>query len=101
MHKSRQKPRPEDAGDEYKPEWEDYTEWETMNSMVPIWQKKKDEVTEEEYANFYQDKFGDYEAPLDTIKVSAEGTISYEALLFIPAKTPYDFYTRELSLIHI
>ena len=95
MHKSRQKPRPEDAGDDYKPEWEDYTEWETMNSMVPIWQKKKDEVTEEEYANFYQDKFGDYEAPLDTIKVSAEGTISYEALLFIPAKTPYDFYTRE------
>ena len=95
MHKSRQKPRPEDAGDDYKPEWEDYTEWETMNSMVPIWQKKKDEVTEEEYANFYQDKFGDYEAPLDTIKVSAEGTVSYEALLFIPAKTPYDFYTRE------
>ena len=95
MHKSRQKPRPEDAGDDYKPEWEDYDEWETMNSMVPIWQKKKDEVTEEEYANFYQDKFGDYEAPLDTIKVSAEGTVSYEALLFIPAKTPYDFYTRE------
>ncbi len=94
MHKSRQKPRPEDAGDDYKPEWEDYDEWETMNSMVPIWQKK-DEVTEEEYSNFYQDKFGDYEAPLDTIKVSAEGTVSYEALLFIPAKTPYDFYTRE------
>jgi molecular chaperone HtpG len=95
MNKSRQKPRPEDAGDDYKPEWEDYSEWETMNSMVPIWQKKKDEVTDEEYANFYQDKFGDYEAPLDTIKVSAEGTVSYEALLFIPAKTPYDFYTRE------
>ena len=56
--------------------------------MVPIWQKRKDEVTEEEYANFYQDKFDDYEAPLDTIKVSAEGTVSYEALLFIPAKTP-------------
>ncbi len=95
MNKSRQKPRPEDAGDDYTPEWEDYSEWETMNSMVPLWQKKKDEVTDEEYANFYQDKFGDYEAPLDTIRVSAEGTISYEALLFIPAKTPYDFYTRE------
>ena len=95
MSKSRQKPRPEDAGDDYTPEWEDYTEWETMNSMVPIWQKKKEEVTEEEYANFYQDKFGDYEAPLDTLKVSAEGTVSYEALLFIPSKTPYDFYTRE------
>ena len=57
------KPRPEDAGDDYKPEWEDYTEWATLNSMVPIWQKRKDEVTEEEYANFYQDKFDDYEDP--------------------------------------
>ena len=95
MNKSRQKPRPEDAGDDYRPEWEDYTEWVTMNSMVPLWQKKKDEVTDEEYANFYQDKFNDYTAPLDTVKVSAEGTVSYEALLFIPSKTPYDFYTRE------
>ena len=95
MHKSRQKPRPEDAGEDYRTEWEDYTEWETLNSMVPLWQKKKDAVTDEEYAAFYQDKFNDYEAPLDTIRVSAEGTTSYEALLFIPAKAPYDFYTRE------
>ena len=95
MHKSRQKPRPEDAGDDYRTEWEDYTEWETLNSMVPLWQKKKETVTDEEYAAFYQDKFNDYEAPLDTIRVSAEGTTSYEALLFIPAKAPYDFYTRE------
>ena len=95
MHKSRQKPRPEDAGDDYRTEWEDYTEWETLNSMVPLWQKKKEAVTDEEYAAFYQDKFNDYEAPLDTIRVSAEGTTSYEALLFIPAKAPYDFYTRE------
>ena len=95
MHKSRQKPRPEDAGDDYRPEWEDYTQWETLNSMVPLWQKKKEAVTNEEYANFYQNKFGGYEVPLDTIRVSAEGTTSYEALLFIPAKAPYDFYTRE------
>ena len=95
MHKSRQKPRPEDAGEDYRTEWEDYTEWETLNSMVPLWQKKKEAVTDEEYAAFYQDKFNDYEAPLDTIRVSAEGTTSYEALLFIPAKAPYDFYTRE------
>ena len=95
MHKSRQKPRPADAGEDYRPEWEEFTEWETMNSMVPLWQRRKDDVTAEEYADFYMDKFGDYEAPLDTIKVSAEGSISYEALLFIPAKTPYDFYTRE------
>jgi molecular chaperone HtpG len=95
MTKSRQKPRPEDAGDDYKPEWEDYSEWETLNSMKPIWQRPKDEVTQEEYNSFYQDKFGDYEAPLSTQKISAEGTVSYEALLFIPGKTPYDFYTRE------
>ena len=95
MNKSRQKPRPEDAGDDYKPEWEDYQEWETMNSMIPLWQKKKDDVTEEELNAFYQDKFGDWEKPLTTIRVSAEGNVSYEALLYVPGKTPYDFYTRE------
>ncbi len=95
MTKSRQKPKPEDAGDDYKPEWEDYSEWETLNSMKPIWQRPKEEVTQEEYDSFYQDKFGDYEKPLSTQRVSAEGTVSYEALLFIPGRTPYDFYTRE------
>jgi molecular chaperone HtpG len=95
MNKSRQKPKPEDAGDDYKPEWEDYSEWETLNSMTPIWQRPKDEVTQEEYTAFYRDKFGDYEPPLSTQKVSAEGTVSYDALLFIPGRTPYDFYTRE------
>ncbi|MBR1780788.1 MAG: molecular chaperone HtpG [Oscillospiraceae bacterium] len=95
LHKSRQKPRPEDAGDDYRPEWEDYTEWATLNSMVPLWQRKKDDVTDDEYAAFYREKFQDYDKPLDVIKVSAEGTVSYEALLFIPSQTPYDFYTRE------
>jgi molecular chaperone HtpG len=95
MNKSRQKPKPEDAGDDYKPEWEDYSEWETLNSMKPIWTRSKDEVTEEEYTAFYRDKFGDYEPPLSTQKVSAEGTVSYDALLFIPGRTPYDFYTRD------
>ncbi len=95
MKRSRQKPRPEDAPEDYKPEWEDYTEWETLNSMVPIWHRKSEDVTEEEYASFYQDKFGDYTAPLRTLRVAAEGTVSYEALLFIPARTPYDYYTRE------
>ena len=52
MHKSRQKPRPEDAGEDYKPEWEDYDEWETLNSMVPLWQRPKEEVTQEEYNQF-------------------------------------------------
>ena len=95
MSKSRQKPRPEDAGDDYRPEWEDYTEWVTMNSMVPLWQRKKDEVSDEEYASFYREKFSYYDKPLDVLKVSAEGTVSYDALLFIPSETPYDFYTRE------
>ncbi len=93
--KSRQKPRPEDAGDDYKPEWEDYQELETLNSMVPLWQKKKEDVTEDELNAFYTDKFNDWEKPLTTIRVSAEGNVSYEALLFIPSKTPYDFYTRD------
>ncbi len=93
--KSRQKPKPEDAPEDYKPEWEDYTEWETLNSMVPIWHRKQDEVSDEEYANFYEDKFGDYTAPLHTLRIAGEGTVSYEALLFIPAHVPFDFYTRE------
>ncbi len=95
MNRSRQKERPENAGADYKPEWEDYCEWETLNSMKPIWNRGKDEVTQEEYDAFYQDKFGDYEKPLSTQRVSAEGTVSYDALLFIPGRTPYDFYTRE------
>ena len=55
----------------------------------------KGEVTQEEYDSFYQDKFGDFEKPLATVKVSAEGTVEYQALLFIPGRTPYNFYTRE------
>ena len=95
MNRSRQKPKPEDAGDNYTPEWEDYTEWETLNSMKPLWQRPKDEVTQEEYDAFYQDKFGDYEKPLSYQRISGEGTVSYDALLYIPGHTPYDFYTRE------
>ena len=95
MTRERMKEKPEDAGEDYKPEWESYTETATLNSMVPLWQRPKKDVTEEEYNRFYQDKFGDFEAPLATITVDAEGTVSYKALLFIPGRTPYDFYTRE------
>ena len=95
MQRERMKEKPEDAGDDYKPEWETYTETETLNSMVPLWQRPKKDVTQEEYDRFYQDKFGDFEKPLATITVDAEGTVSYKALLFIPGRTPYDFYTRE------
>ncbi len=95
LTKSRQKEKPEDAPEDYKPEWEDYKEWETVNSMVPVWQKGKNEVTEEEYNNFYKQKFMDYEDPLCSISINAEGLVSYKALLFIPSKTPYDYYTRD------
>ena len=95
MHKSRQKPRPEDAGDDYKPEWEDYDEWETLNSMVPLWQRPRSEVKAEEYNQFYKEKFGDWEDPMSVIHMSAEGQVEYKALLYIPAHAPYDFYTRD------
>lgn len=95
--KSRQKPKPDDAPEDYKPEWEDYKEWKTVNSMVPVWQKNKKDVTEEEYNDFYKQKFGDFEDPLCSISVNAEGVVSYKALLYIPAKAPYDYYTRDFE----
>ena len=78
-----------------KPEYEDVKEVETINSMVPLWQRRKGEVTDEEYNKFYQEKFFDYVAPQRTIPISVEGTVTYKALLFIPGKTPYDFYTKD------
>ena len=91
----RQKPKPEDAGDDYKPEWETVKEWKTINSMVPLWQRPKAKVTDEEYNSFYKEKFMDWQDPLAVIHTSAEGTVTYKALLYIPPKAPYDFYTRE------
>ena len=91
----RQKPKPEDAGDDYKPEWETVKEWKTLNSMVPLWQRQKSKVKPEEYNRFYKEKFMDWQDPLAVIHTSAEGAVTYKALLYIPAQTPYDFYTRE------
>ena len=93
--KSRQKPKPEDAGDDYKPEYETYTELETLNSMVPIWKRAKSEVKDEDYNEFYKSKFMDYTDPLRVITSRTEGTATYTALLFIPGRTPYDYYTKE------
>ena len=67
----------------------------TINSMIPIWKKKQSEVKEEEYNNFYTDKFYDYEAPLKVIRSEVEGLTSYQALLFIPSHAPYNYYTKE------
>ena len=89
------KPKPEDAGEDYKPEWETVKEWKTINSMVPLWQRQKSKVKPEEYNAFYKEKFGDWSDPLAVIHTSAEGAVTYKALLYIPEKTPYDFYTRE------
>ena len=75
--------------------YESYTELETLNSMVPIWQRAKKDVTEEEYDTFYREKFFDYNKPLRTIHSSAEGSVSFKALMYVPAKAPYDFYTKE------
>ncbi|MBR3978265.1 MAG: molecular chaperone HtpG [Oscillospiraceae bacterium] len=89
------KSRIKEGSPEDKPEYESYTEVETLNSMVPLWQRSKKDVTEEEYESFYREKFFDYNKPLQTIHFSAEGTVSYKALLYIPGKAPYDFYTKD------
>ena len=93
--KSRQKPKPEDAGEDYKPEYESYTELETVNSMVPIWKRDKKDVTEKDYNDFYKNRFNDYTDPLRVITSRTEGTATYTALLFVPGRTPYDYYTKE------
>ncbi|MCI8649033.1 MAG: molecular chaperone HtpG [Anaerotruncus sp.] len=80
---------------EDKPEYESYTVNETLNSMVPIWKKGKSEVTDEDYNNFYKEKFFDYEDPMKIIHSSTEGSATYNALLFIPARAPYDYYSRD------
>ena len=93
--KSRKKEKPEDAGDDYKPEWEDYQELETINSMTPIWKKRGSDVTPEEYNEFYKSTFHDWEDPARTFSLHAEGTLEYDALLFIPGKAPFDLYSRD------
>jgi molecular chaperone HtpG len=95
VEQSRMKEKPADAGEDYKPEWESVQEWQTLNSMVPLWNRPKSEVTQEEYNNFYKEKFGGWEDPLTVIHTSAEGMVSFQAMLYIPGQAPYDFYTRE------
>lgn len=85
-----EKSRKKEDSDEY----ETYNEVETINSMVPLWKRQKSELTESDYNNFYTDRFSDYEAPLRTIHTSAEGAVSYNALLFIPSHAPYDYYSK-------
>ena len=81
--------------DEEKHEYEDIKEVETLNSMVPIWKKPSSEVSDEDYDNFYMDKFNDYDKPQKVITQSVEGMASFKSLLFIPSHAPYDYYTQE------
>ena len=97
----REKSRPiegtdKDENGNYKaPEYESYTEDETLNSMVPLWKRDKKKVTDEEYADFYKQKFGDYAAPAKVMQSKTEGTATYSALLFIPSRAPYNYYSKE------
>ena len=100
MEVTKSRPVEKAEGEEDKdkaPEYESYTEMETLNSMVPIWQRAKKDVSDEEYESFYRDKFFDYTKPLRVIHSSAEGTVSFKALLYIPGKAPYDFYTKDFK----
>ena len=87
------KSRKKEDSDEY----ESYTEVETLNTMVPIWQRSKNNVTDAEYDTFYREKFFDYQKPLSRIHVSAEGSVSFKSLLFIPGKAPYNYYSKDFK----
>lgn len=93
--KSRQLPKPEDAGDDYTPQYESYTELETINSMVPIWKRRKSDVSDEEYNEFYKSEFHDFADPARVTSIHAEGALSYDALLFIPGQAPWDLYSKD------
>ena len=95
MTRSRKKEKPADAGEDYKPEWEEYVENETLNSMVPIWKKSKKDLKDEDYNSFYTQKFFDYQPPLCHIHTSVEGAVTYTAMLFIPSHAPMDYYTKD------
>ena len=89
-HSRRKEGSPDD-----KPEFEDVREWETVNSMVPLWQRKKSDVKREEYDKFYQERFGDMTPPQSVVTISAEGAVTYQALLFIPSQAPGLYYTED------
>lgn len=96
MQVTKSRKKQEDGGDENaEPVYESYKEIQTLNSMTPIWRRSKKELTDEDYNGFYKEKFFDYENPVCHIHLSTEGTVSYEALIYIPSRTPYDYFTKE------
>ena len=94
--KSRVKDNP-DKKEGYKDEYESYTEIETINSMTPLWKKKKTEIKPEEYNEFYKAKFRDYTDPLRVMHFNIEGAVNYTAMLFVPAEPPYDYYQKDFK----
>ena len=89
--------RRKDGSPDDKPEYEDVTEWETLNSMVPLWQRKKSEVSKEEYDAFYRQRFGEQAPPQSVITASVEGAVTYKALLFIPSRMPNLYFTEDFK----
>lgn len=80
-----------------KDEYEEKTVTETLNSMIPIWKKKKSEVTDEEFNSFYASKFGEFEKPMKVIRSTVEGNLNYDLLLYIPSNVPYNYYTKDFE----
>ena len=97
LEHSHMKPAPDPLPEDYKPEYETHVAWETLNSMVPLWNRPKKDVSKEEYDQFYKEKFGDWQDPLSYTHVAAEGAVNYKALLYIPAQAPYDYFTRDFE----
>lgn len=95
MNVSKQRLKDGTGTDDVPAEYESYTEIETINSMVPIWKKQKSELTQEDYNNFYKDKYFDFTDPCLTIHSKTEGTVTYSSLMFVPSKTPYNYYSKE------
>lgn len=89
-----EKSRPKKDNDK---EYETYFELETLNSMVPLWKRNKSDIKEEDYNNFYKDKFFDFSDPLIAVHTNAEGAVTYNALLYVPANAPYNYYTKEFQ----
>ena len=98
MPHSKAKPKPEDAPEDYTPEYETVFEDDTLNSMVPLWKKDKKDISDDEYDEFYRSKFMDFMKPAHVIHSHSEGlTASYHALLFIPAQAPFDYYSKDFA----
>ncbi len=93
--KRRELPKPEDADDDYKPQYESYQELETVNSITPIWHKRSSEVTQQDYNEFYKATFHNYADPARTVSFHAEGRITYDVLLFVPSVAPFDLYSKD------